>query len=166
MLYKATITSFPTRHLAYNFAIGAKLINTDYARNVVLSGTDDCEIEYQLRSRFDRDTRFSMIISETLAQYVTGSNVSPNSLVIPLPVFPNEDITATSVAKYFNVKDIALCDPDSRSSAARTWVYVQEGADIKRYLVEYGVDQIMDIATTGTTTTTTTSTTSTTTTST
>ena len=156
MLYKATISSFPVRHLSKVFSTGAKLINTDYILDMKLYGSDDARIDYQLRSRFDRDTKFQFIVTDTLAQVVAGSNVSANSAIMALPVFEGDDTTSAAVTHYFNVEDVAWAE---NATTTTSYVYVQEGADLKTYIVDYNIDQIMDIATSGTTTTTTTTTT-------
>lgn len=164
MLYKATVTSYPVRHLSYNFATGAKLINTDCIFAMDLSGTDDAFIVYKMRPRFSKESVFKFIVSDTLAEVVAGSNVSANSNMLALPVFEDDDVSSTSVTYYFNVADVVWVEEDS--AGTYSYAYVHEGAYIKRYIIDYDIDQIMDIATTGTTTTTTstTSTTSTTTT--
>jgi len=160
MLFKATITSFTIRHLQKPFAIGAKLINTDYINDMVLSGSDDSLIAYQLRSRFDRDTKFEFIVSDTLAEVVAGAAVAANADVLALPIFVGDDTTNTAVTHYYVLNNIAWCENATSTTA---YMYVQEGTDLKRFLVDYNVDQIMDIANAGATTTTTTTTTSTTT---
>ena len=156
MLYSSTITSFPVRNLPYNFSTGTNLINTDFIFGMELSGDDDALITYKLRPRFSRESTFQFIVSNTLAQVVTGSNVSANSNLVALPVFKEDNVSSTAVTTYFNIGDIAWADEGS--DGTYSYVYVNEGADIKRYIVDYSLAQIMDVATTGTTTTTTTTT--------
>jgi hypothetical protein len=101
-----------------------------------------------------------MEIDETLATYTTASAATYENNYIALPVFEEDDTTTTAVTRYIPADSVSTAVADNTSST-RTWLWYQEGEKTIRVLVDYSLDQIIDVADTGATTTTTTTTTTT-----
>jgi len=144
------------------------LINTDCIIEMVDQSdlpTVTTELRYKFNVHEDRQVPFKFDVNETLAAIQTLTDATPASPKIALSVL--EDIqtfdlvsNATAVTWYFNVDGIVWGEDDPTGNYARIWV-TEGGHDVKPYIVDHNISQIVDLADTGTTTTTTSSTSST-----
>ena len=146
------------------------LINTQNIYTIKVYATDDSLIDYKLNKHEDRSPQFELTCSETNAQVQALSDVSPSSLKLLLNVHEGAltfadcaDIATT--AKYYNVADIVWVQENN--AGTRVFMLIEEGGwGIFKIFVDYSIEQVIDLYTSGATTTTTTTSTSTTTTST
>lgn len=152
-------------------ASGGYLVNTENIGPVKVFGTTDSIFDYKLNLNDDRSPEFKLKVDETKAAIIVLADTSPDSKMISLPVFLGAltfndietDDTTTDV--MFNVKNIVWGNENPAANITRILV-CEGGFAIHQYFVDYSIDAIIDVVTTGTTTTTTTSTSSTSTTST
>lgn len=127
---------------------------------------------YKFNVYDDRMTPYYFLSGDTINTLTTLSDVTPNTNKITLTVYEdtlgnpiqsfNQIPLATTQDWLFNVADIVWGENDPTEAYARIWI-TEGGHGTKPYIVDYNLDQILDIAATGTTTTTTSSTSTTTT---
>jgi hypothetical protein len=98
-----------------------------------------------------------MEIDETLATVTTAFDATYENNYIALPVFENDDTTSTAVTRYIPVESISRACVDNTASTTRSRLWYCEGSKEVEVLVDYNLNQIVDVADTNTTTTTTTS---------
>ena len=140
--------------------------STDYViqtENIVkmrVYSTDDSILRYTWNRHDDQRHSEEIIVSQTNAEVAALADVEADSNVILLPVFEGavnfaETASMTAVNTYFNVSDISWISENSDGTLAKMFV-VEGGFKEKQYIINYNLDQIMDICTSGSTTTTTT----------
>ena len=134
----------------------AILLNCANMSQVATRATTKSKFRYVF-NKYDRRESSSYCETEsTVASLLTAADVSPASNWIDLPVYPNQDITKSTVTKYFNVESFAYAVLDG-SSSDRSYFTYAEGTVLKTVLVSYDLDDILDILVGGVTTTSTTS---------
>jgi len=170
------VTTLSTLEVQPEFSMVELNVSTSYiiqTKNITkmsVYGTTDSRLVYSWNLGDDQMTPQALYVNETNAAIVALADTAANSEMILLPVF--EDVISfseaageTAVDKYFNVDDIVFISENSAGTLARL-LAVTGGFEVREYIINYNLDQIMDVVVTGTTTTTTTSTTTTSTTST
>ena len=111
---------------------------------------------YSYREGHRRGNLHSIDIDQSVAQIQTAAELEPYDKFVALPVYPDDDITATPVVKYFKVRDIARVYRDPKSDwRCYAWIHHNE-VRLRRYLINMAMEEVYDYAMTGTTTTTTT----------
>ena len=161
----------PVESVIATEASGGYLINTENIGPVKVFGTINSIFDYKLNLNDDRSPEFKLKVDETKTAIIALADSSPESKMISLPVFLgaltfNDIETGDSTTDVmFNVKDIVWGNENPAENITRILV-CEGGFAIHQYFVDYSIDAIIDVVTTGTTTTTTTSTSSTSTTST
>jgi len=143
------------------------IINTDFITRLEVYGTTDSLLKYSWNIHDSRMAVQSLYVNETNAAVVALADVAAASNMILLPVYEDaisfsEAVGQTPVDKYFNIADIVFISENTAGTLARL-LAVTGGFEVREYIINYNLAQIIDIVVTGTTTTTT-STTSTTTT--
>ena len=166
----STVYSQPVRSLLELLTSTEYIINTDNITKMELFATDDSLIKYSLNIHDDQIFAETIIVTETNAAVQALSDVSPESNMILFPVYEGaitygQTVGMTTTDMRFNVADVVWAEQNSSKNLSKVYI-VEGGFTIKTYIVNYGLDQIMDVCDTGTTTTTSTSSTSTTSTST
>jgi hypothetical protein len=138
------------------------IINPNRIKEMKVYDTNKSQFVYLFSPENDRTDHCIFQCTTTVANIIIAADASPDSSHVALRVFEDDDTTESAVVTYFRVDDIAFVEAYGTN---RSWAFISHGGNsVKRYLVNYNLDQIMDMAGTGTTTTTTTtSTTSTTT---
>jgi len=141
------------------------LINTDNIMPMKVYSTADTVLDYKLNKHDNRSPEFKMIVDETNTAITTLSDATPDSNMIPLPVYEGAltfiDLTGLSTTvKYYNITNIVWGNENAAGTVTRLLI-TEGGFTVYPIFVNYSIDQIVDIADTGTTTTSSTSSTST-----
>ena len=141
------------------------LINTDNILPMKVYGTTDTVLDYKLNKHNDRGIEFRMIVDESNTAITTLSDATPDSNMIPLPVYEGAltfiDLTGLSTTvKYYNITNIVWGNENAAGTVTRLLI-TEGGFTTYPIFVNYSIDQIVDIADTGTTTTSSTSSSST-----
>ena len=139
------------------------LINTDNIVKMQVYGTTDSLVRYTFNKSDDQRFSEEFIFDETNAAIQTLSDATADSNMILLPVYEDclnfaDAASLTAVDKYFNIADIVWGTDNSDGTLSKL-IIVEGGFKEKQYIVNYNINQIVDVADTGTTTTTTTTTT-------
>jgi len=93
-------------------------------------------------------------VTEGIATIKTAFAATWNTNYTDLPVFIDNDSTNSTETKTFSNESILWAVANNTTTS---WLYATStGKVVKKYLVDYDLDQIIDIADTGATTTTTT----------
>ncbi len=121
--------------------------------------TEGSRLLYSYREGHRRGNLHSIDIDKTATQINTASELVPFNDFVVLPVYPDDDITATPINTAFKVRDIArvIADPNS-GWRCYVWIHHNE-VRLRRYLVGFALEEFYDWTMTGSTTTTTTTTT-------
>jgi hypothetical protein len=121
--------------------------------------TSKSRFKYPLCRRDRRVSPSTIVTTEGIAAIKTAIDLAYNANYIDLPIFEDNLSTRSTTTYTFSVTDLVYFLPDNSSSTTRSWAFISVGAfKVVKYLVDYNLDQIIDIATTGSTTTTTTTT--------
>ena len=139
------------------------IINSENITRLDVYGTADSLLSYSWNSDDDQMAVQKLFVTETNAQVVALSDVVANSNMLSLPVFAgiisfSETVGETAVDQVFNIADIVFVEEDASATLARL-LAVTGGFEVREYIIDNNLAQIMDLATTGTTTTTTSTTT-------
>lgn len=160
MLAKVTITRWDGKDNIINQAIdGVFLINMNRANSLQTRASTKSSFYYVDNLWDRRDSPKYVECDSSVATLKTTSDYTWQSNFMLLPVFPNNNSSATPVAKYVHVESIALCWEDRASEnlygeGERTWVKYYEGAFRSReILVALGIDQLLENADSGSTST-------------
>jgi len=140
---------------------GSYIINPNRIKELQVYDSNKSQFVYLFSPEDDRTDHCIFQCTTTVANIIIAADASLDSSFIALKVFEDDDTSDAAVVKYFRAEDIVFIEG---YGTAYSWAYVSHGGNaVKRYLLDYNLDQIIDLASTGTTTTTTTtSTTSTT----
>lgn len=156
MIVKLTVES----NSIYKNDTGSRIFNTDYIVEARTVETSKTEFLYQANPRDRRSKTQRIRVTDGIATIKTAFAATWQTNYIDLPIFPNNDSTETAVANTCAKESFCYAVPDASASTSRSYVHVLEGAfKIKKVLVDYNLDQLIDLADTGATTTTTTTTT-------
>ena len=160
MLAKVTITRWDGKDNIINQAIdGAFLINMNRANSLQTRASTKSSF-YFVDNLWDRRESPKYVeCDSTVAALKAASDTTWQSNFMLLPVFPNNNSSATPVAKYVHVDSIAYAYEDKSSEdiygeGTRTWVKYYEGAfRAREILVDLGIDQLLENADSGSTST-------------
>jgi hypothetical protein len=142
--------------------IGSRLFSTDYIVDAKTVNTTKTSFEYITDKRSWRALPRSIKVTEGIATIKTAFGATWQTNYIDLPVFIDNDSTKSTETKTFAVLSVVYALPDASSPTTRSYVRIKDGSGkLNKYLVNYNLDQIVDVADTGATTTTTTTTTTT-----
>ena len=138
------------------------IIQTSNIVKMKLYGTDDSLIRYSFNIHADQVHSEEIIVSQTNAQVSALADVAAASNVILLPVYEDtlsfaDAATLTPVDTYFNVEDIVWISQNAGATLSKM-IVCEGGFKEKQYIINYNLEQIIDLTSTGTTTTTTTTT--------
>lgn len=104
---------------------------------------------YYFDNPFDyRDNSHYMEIDHSLAQVIAHMDASPVSIDFTVAVYPNDDITASTVNHTFKVADVAyVAECTGTKHDSYSWLYVRsdEGFKIIRYLIDGGFRSFMTL---------------------
>lgn len=155
MLVKLVVES----NSIYRADTGSRIFNTDYIVGAKTVETSKTEFLYNANPRDRRSLPQKIRVTDGIATIKTAFSATWQNNYLDLPSFPNNDATESAVTKTNAKESILYAKPDPSSPTTRSYVYVLEGAfKAEKLLVDYNLDQIIDIADTGATTTTTTTT--------
>jgi len=142
------------------------LINTDYIvemEDQTLLAVVKTRLLYKFNVYSDRKEPFVFTVDTLYTAINTLADATPASPKIALSVFEdslgnpvqsfNQVTGLTPVTWYFNVTDITWAEDDPTGNYARIFI-CKGGNKIVPYIVDYNIDQIVDMADTGKTTTT------------
>lgn len=136
---------------------GSYIINPNRIKDLKVWDTNKSEFLYAFCPEDDKGDRATFRSTTTVANLIIAADASVDSKVIGLKVYEDDDTTSAAVVHYFQVKDIVLIEG---YGDYMSWAHIAQGGDrVTRFLLDYNLDQIIDVASTGTTTTTTTTTT-------
>jgi hypothetical protein len=160
---KATLEKQPVYSRVQLNASTDYIINTDNIIKLSLYGTNDSLVRYSWNIHDDQRVPDEFIVDQTNAAIQALADVSANSNMVALKVF--EDILSfaaaaslTSVTRYFNITDIVWVEESSGGQMCKM-IVAEKGFNEKGFIVDYNMDQFMDLVTGGATTTSTTTTT-------
>ena len=115
------------------------------------------EIKYKFNPYEDRSPYFLFDVDTSVSSINTQADATLNSPFLALSVYEGiesfdlvSSVTASTV--YFNPNDIVWGEDDSTGAYSRIWVK-KGGQSAKAYIVDYNINQILDVADTGATTT-------------
>lgn len=146
------------------------IINTLNITSLKVFSADDSDIRYKLNRFEDQTPEMLLRVSQTNAQVVALSDVTPASNMIALDVFlgeTSEDCLtfaecllagSSTTTKYYNIDDISWIEENAAGTMSML-LLAEGGHDIRKIFVDHNLDQIIDLVATGTTTTTTSTTT-------
>ena len=130
------------------------IINPNRIKDLRVYDTNKSKFLYAFSPEADKGDRVTFISTTTVANMITAADASLDSSIIGLKVYEDDDTTSSAVVHYFQVEDIVLIEG---YGSHMSWAHIAQGGDrVARFLLDYNLDQIIDVAATGTTTTTTT----------
>lgn len=153
MLFKETIRSWK--------GIGAPsattvLLNTNRVGLLEADGSNS-KFYYTMNPLDRRESAGYVLATTSAANVIVAMDDVLSSNAMALPIFPDDDVTASAVTKYIDYADFAYAVPHGTTPASYSWVYYySKGFKKHRVLVDYNLDQLEDLAESGDTTTTTT----------
>lgn len=113
------------------------------------TGNTRTRLLYSYREGHRRGNLHEVTIDKTITQINTASETTPYDDFVTLPVFPDENPSATPVNTAFKVKDIARAVADPLTVwRSYVWVHHNE-VRLSRYLVDLNVDQLYERAMNG-----------------
>ena len=137
--------------------IGSRLFATEYIVDAKTVDTSKTSFEYVTNERSWRALPRGIKVTEGIAAIKTAFAATWAANYIDLPIFIDNDSTKATETRTFAIESIVYALPDASSPTTRSYVRTLNGAEkITKYLVDYNLDQIVDIADDGATTTTTT----------
>jgi len=157
MYYKETVTLWQgiRPHPTIDTTNGTYVVlNTNRINNLKVRASTKAKFNYSINP-WDRREKPAYLQGESSVTTVSNAfDTTFNSYVLALPVFENDDTSVATVLRRIHVDDLAfaIADPDS---ANRSYVwYTTKAFGLVRVLVDYSLDQLVDVADTGNTTTT------------
>lgn len=157
MIYKETITLWNAvrPHPTVDATNGTSVIlNTNRINNYKVRATTKSKFYYSINP-WDRRESPGYLETESSNSTITNAfNSTYNSNIFAMPVFENDDTTTAVVTRNIAWEDFAYAIADPNSSTRSYVWYTKKGAGLVRVLVDYSLDQIIDIAGSGATTTT------------
>jgi hypothetical protein len=159
MLAKVTITRWDGKDNIISQAIdGVFLINMNRVNSIQTRATTKSSF-YFVDNLWDRRDAPRYVECDSSASTLkTAADYTWQSQFVALPVYPDNDSSATATYKYIHVDSFAYCYEDKSSEdtygeGTRTWVEYFEGAFRRRkVLVALGIDQLLEYVDTGSTT--------------
>lgn len=129
------------------------ILNTRRMSKIVDLTASTSRLLYSYREGHRRGNLHSIDIDKTTAEINTASELVPFDDFVVLPVYPDDDLTATPIDTAFKVRDIArvIADPDS-NWRCYVWIHHNE-VRLRRYLVGLNFDQLYERAMNGETAT-------------
>lgn len=138
--------------------VGSRILNTKYVTGLRTVDTTKSYLLYATAPRDRREIPALIKTTEGIAVYKTAFAATWYANYIDLPVFPEDNTNKTAVSYTFAIESIVYA---KSYNAHVSWVYVQGSGVVTKYLVNYNLDQLIDLSDTGSTTTSSTSSTST-----
>ena len=127
------------------------LLNTNRIGLLEADGSNS-KFYYTIKPGDRRDSATFIQATTTVANIIVAMDDVLSSNAMDLPVFPDDDITASTVQKYIDYTDFAYA-VGHESEADKSWVYYcSKGFKLHRVLVDYTLAQLEQIAETGATT--------------
>lgn len=151
MLVKLTIETNEKRPLN----VGNMLLNTDYITDAKTVEATKTQFLFTANQRDRRESSALMKSTEAISVIKTAFGATWNTNYLDLPIFEDNISTKSTETRTFAIQDLAWFTEDRNSATTRSWAYILEGGfKIRKYLIDYNLDQILDLADTGGTTTT------------
>ena len=148
MLVKVNVT----KNLKKPSETGYRMINTKWMSGAKVRETTKSSFMFPFDPR-DRRAFPSYVETDTsVANLKTAANATWQTEWVDLPVYPDDNTNLTPVTHTFVNNNIVW---GKLKSTGISYVYVSEGGIIKRYLVNYNLDEIVGLADTGSVPTTT-----------
>lgn len=130
------------------------VLATEYISDAKTVETTKTQFTYPLVSRDLRTLPEVLKVTEGIADIKTAFAATWQNNYVDLPVFPDNDPTQSAVTQTYAKENIRWAEAKNSTTS---WVYIRESGNVvKKKLVDYNLDQIVDVADTGATTTTTT----------
>jgi len=94
-----------TANTKQSLNVGTRLIRAEAVVNLVVSGTG-AEFDYPMNDRDRRSALTHLTTTETVANIKIAMDAAYATVYIELPIHPDEDATAATVATTFNAADL------------------------------------------------------------
>ena len=144
---------------------GGTVLNTDFITEMTVSGTG-AAFRYCPQAESRRGSHERITVSDTVTRIQAIMNQAYAQTSITLSVFPEEDLTATTVWTTFNIAEIEEGWPYSRANRqavnasgtnadSMSYVKINEKGQIKRYIIDHYYMELVMLSRTVSTSTTT-----------
>lgn len=135
---------------------GSVVFKTELLNNAKTVETTKTQFSYPLPKRSFKSLPQTIKVTEGIATIKTAFAATWQNNYIDLPLFVDNDPNLSAETKTFSKDSLVYF---RYNDANTSWLYaIVSGNVVKKYLVNYNLDQIIDVADTGATTTTTTTT--------
>ena len=147
MLFLETIRSWKGSNVPSATSV---LLNTNRVGLLEADGSNS-QFYYTMNPRDRRESATYIQATTSVANVIVAMDDVLATNAMDLPVFPDDDITASTVQKYIDYEDFAYAVGHD-SEADKSWVYYySKGFKKHRVLVDYTLAQLESIAESGAT---------------
>lgn len=128
--------------------VGYRVIDTRWASAIEVHDTSYSKFKYPFQPR-DRKSFPSKVETLTAVSALrTAFAATFQNNYLTLPVYEDNNSAKTTTNKDFSVDNFVFAKPDA-TDATLSWVYFSEGGIVTPYLVDYDLDELVELADTG-----------------
>ncbi len=145
MLVKVNVTKNRKR----SSDVGYRVIDTRWASAIEVHDTSYSKFVYpfQPRDRKSHPSKVETLTAVSALRTAFAATFQNNYLI--LPVYEDNNSIKSTTNKDFSIDNFIYAAPDGQD-ATLSWVYFSEGGVVSKYLVNYSLDELVELADTGT----------------